>query len=184
MFVSAAGQLAGRSRSRRAIPTRACARARRARRDRRGDRFEQLARARHGEARRERGAQPAVRRRRASACGCATLSSIDALRLFLQPRRHLRRRSPSCTCRSSRAGRSRPTASNTTSVSCTVSIVSTAVVPLAQQLGRRQPRRRAQRSRACAPLPSARRACAASPSAAGRRRSRGTASGRGGCASG
>ena len=96
-----------------------------------GDRLEQLARARDREARRERRAQPAVARRRASAC---------AMREALVDRRAAsapaaapapRRRRPSCTCRSSRAGRSRPTASNTASVSCTVSIVSTVVVPLA-----------------------------------------------------
>ena len=57
------------------------------------------------------------------------------------------RRSPSCTCRSSRAGRSPRPLRTPTSVSCTVSIVSTAVVPLAEQLGRGQPRRRAERFR-------------------------------------
>ena len=81
MLRHAARQLAARSQSRRGL--------RRVRVDERvvlarqaGDRLEQLARARHGEPRRERGAQPAVGARRASACASARLSSIDALRLL------------------------------------------------------------------------------------------------------
>ena len=57
--------------------TRGCGRATPLARRQRGHRLEQLARARHREARRERGAQPAVRPRRPSACCSATLSSIE-----------------------------------------------------------------------------------------------------------
>ena len=53
-----------------------------------------------------------------------------------------------------------------------------------EQLGGREPRRRRAATPACAPLPSARRAGAASRAAADRRRSRGTASGTDACASG
>ena len=146
--------------------------------------FEQLARARDGEPRRERGAQPAV--------GRAVPALADARRS---------RRSTPRVCSCSRGGTvgvgvhhaladrrahaalgRRPR--TPTSVSCTVSIVSTAVVPLQQQLGRREPRRGAQRRRRvrgfhrpdARPQPVHQRA--------DRRRSRGTASGRDGCASG
>ena len=94
-----------------------------------GDRFEQLARAGDREARRERGVQPAVRRAvparadrdalvdrscRVSSCRrFGTCASKSIMHLPIVARRPLS-----------------ATASNTTSVSCTVSIVSTAVVPL------------------------------------------------------
>ena len=97
----------------------------------------------------------AARRRRAavrSPAPCqrariATLSSIDARVVFLQPRAAPRASQsimhlPIVARRPLSA-----TASNTASVSCTVSIVSTAVVPLREQLGGGEPRRRAQRRR-------------------------------------
>ena len=148
------------------------------------DRLEQLARARHGESRRERRAQPAVRPRRASACAARG------------SRRSTRASAPAAAPATSRVGvhhaladrraqaalgdalrtphRCRAPSPSSAPRSCRSSSSSVGG----------QPRRRRAASRACAPLPSARRACAASPSAAGRRRSRGTASGTGGCASG
>ena len=74
--------------------------------------------------------------------------------------------------------------SKTTSVSCTVSIVSTVVVPLRAAARRRRAAPRRAASPACARPPSARRAASATRAAACRRRSRGTASGTDGRASG
>ena len=68
-------------------PTRACGPAARARGESAADAFEQLARARHREARRERGAQPAVGRARATAAPAPTLSSMRRAASFEQPRR-------------------------------------------------------------------------------------------------
>ena len=111
-----------------AIPTHACGRARSSATRECRHRLEQLARARDGEARRERGAQPAVGR------AVPALLEREALvdrarRLLAQPRRHLAQPRPSCICRRSRACPISASASNTTSVSCTVSIVRTVVVP-------------------------------------------------------
>ena len=94
-----------------------------------GDGFEQFARARHGEARRERGAQPSVGGAVPALAERQALVDRRARRL-LQARRHLARRSIMHLPIVARMPLS-ATASNTASVSCTVSIVSTAVVPLA-----------------------------------------------------
>ena len=114
----------------------------------------------------------------------ATLSSIERRVVFLQPRRHLRRRSPSCTCRSSRAARSRPPprtphrcrAPSPSSAPTVVPLRSSSVV--ASRAAARSDRGRVRRFH----RPDAR--AAASPSAADRPRSRETASGTDGCASG
>ena len=98
--------------------------------------------------------------------------------------RHRRGRRPSCTCRRRRAGPVGSSASNTASVSCTVSIVRTAGRAAQQQLRRGERGGGARATLACAPPPAARSACAASRAAAGRRHSRGTASGTDGRASG
>ena len=148
----------------------------------RGHCFEQLARARHREARRERRVQPSARRAvpaLAEAPGSRRSSVASVPAAASAPRR----RNPSCTCRSSRAGRSRrpprrprpcraPSPSSAPrSCRSTAARWSRAAWPRAA-------------FPACAPLPSAIHACAANPSAAGRRRSRETASGKDGCASG
>ena len=122
--------------------------------------------------------------RRPSACAARRSRRSTSASPLLQPRRAPAGRSPSCTCRRRRAGRISASVSKTTSVSCTVSIVSAVVVPVRSELGQRRGGRRAQRLRACAPLPSARRGGAATRAAACRRRSRGTASGRDGRGSG
>ncbi len=148
-------------------------------------RFEQRARARHGEARRERGAEPSVRARRSSADGSRGFRrSTPAVRSCRRAGTAASRVHHALADRR-RADRSRRAASNTTSVSCTVSIVSTVVVPAraAARWPRAAPPRRSVRWRR-APLPSATRACAASPSAADRRRSRERASDKDECASG
>ena len=96
----------------------------------RRDRLEQLARARHGESRREGRAQPAVggavpaplQRQRSRRSTPASARAGVAARASSLP-------SPSCTCRPSPSCPLAASVSNTTSVSCTVSIVSAVVVP-------------------------------------------------------
>ena len=121
---------AGRSRSRRCDSDACVWTSAPCSRDRRGHRFEQLARARHGKPRRERGAQPAVGARRASAGESPGSRRSTRCGRLLQPRRHRRR--PTSIMHLPIVARMplSATASNTASVSCTVSIVSTVVVPL------------------------------------------------------
>ena len=74
----------------------------------------------------KRGAKAARKRPLPAPCQrrCNADALVDRRRVrSLQARRHLRRRSPSCTSRRSPACRMASSASNTTSVSCTVSIV-------------------------------------------------------------
>ena len=182
-FEKPARQSRGRLPPRRATRTRACARAPARASDERRDGLEQLARARHREARRERGVQPAVRR------AVPSLLEREALvdrsrRLLAQPRRRVARPHPSCTCRPTARSPIGASVSKTTSVSWTVSIVRTVRGAGEQQLGRGQAAPRRGASTACARLPSARRAASATRAAACRRPIRGTASGTGGCASG
>ena len=94
------------------------------------DRLEQITRARHGEPRRERRAQPAARLRRAIAPSARGSRRSTSARLSCSRPRNLRRPSPSCTCRRSPRRPVSASVSKTTSVSCTVSIVSTVVVPV------------------------------------------------------
>ena len=180
----AAGPTArGRAPPRRGSPTRGCGRGCPTPRDSAATRFEQLARARDREARRERRAQPAVRPGRASA-GAAPGS------------RRCPRRQSSC----SRAGAS-PRAIHQAladgganarlgqRLEHRVGVVHRLHRQHgggagAQQLVDGEPRRRAQRVGARAPLRAATPAASATRAAADRRRGRGRASDRDGCGSG
>ena len=142
-----------------------------------GHGLEQRGRARDGEARRERGAQPSLRG--AVPPFAERHALVDRrVRLSRASARARRRRRPSCTCRSSRGCPLRPRL-RTPHRSRAPSPSS------ARWWCRRRAARRCRAARphgastACVPLPSARRACAPSPSGSGRRRSPGRASGRG-----